>query len=109
MRVVVVVVAVVVGGLLGGHDLRGRPGEGQLFWMSNILFVSHPKISLVWDPLEDLLLPAPYLSLEWDPSGSSKIFCSLTRFFFGVGSVRIDQDMSLPDPISLRGGIYSFH
>ncbi len=37
------------------------------------------------------------------------IRCSLTRFLFGVGSEGIDQDLSLLDPISLRGGISSFH
>ncbi len=62
------------------------------FFMCNILFISHPKFSS-----------------GWDPSGSIKIFCSLTRFFFRVGSVRIDQDLSLCDQISLRGGISYFH
>ena len=56
-----------------------------------ILFISHPKFPSGWDPL---------VSIE--------ICRSLTRFLCGVGSVWIDQDMSLPDQISLRGGI-SFH
>ncbi len=60
--------------------------------MCNILFISHPKFSS-----------------GWDPSGSIKIFCSLTRFFFGVGSVGINQDLSLCDQISLRGGISYFN
>ncbi len=58
------------------------------FWLSNILFNSHPKF------------PS-----GWDLSGSIKICCSLTRFLFGVGSVGIDQDLLLADQISLRGGI----
>ncbi len=51
----------------------------------------------------------PEGNFGWDPSGSIKICCSLTILLFGVGSVGIDQDLLLPDPISLRGGIFSFH
>ena len=69
-----------------------QKGQGQVFLMCHILFISDSKFPL-----------------GWDPSRLIKICRSLTRFLFGVGSDGINQDLSLSDQISLRGGISYFH
>ena len=67
------------------------------------------KVNFFGCPISILFISHPKFPSRWDPSGSIKTCRSLTRFLFGVGSVGIDQDLSLPDPISLRGGICSFY
>ena len=63
------VVVVVVGGLLWGHDLKGRPDQRSRSRFSLIcLIISHPKFSSGWDPSGWSISCRSDFSLGWDLS-----------------------------------------